>query len=52
MRFFKIALGCAMAAALAIPALAQSQSGDVWYAWSPKPDHLPAYGKNKPVKLL
>ena len=52
MRLSKIALGLAVAAALAIPALAQTQSGDVWYAWSPKPDKLPPYGKNKPVTHL
>ncbi|HWM62134.1 MAG TPA: hypothetical protein VNN98_08270 [Rhizomicrobium sp.] len=47
----KLALGCALVAALAGPALAQ-QAGTVWYAWSPKPDKLPAYGKNKPVTRL
>src|SRR5882762_5285581 len=49
----KIALGCAaiLLAAVTLPALAQ-QTGDVWYAWSPKPDKLPAYGKNKPVTRL
>jgi mannose-6-phosphate isomerase-like protein (cupin superfamily) len=47
----KLALGCALIAALAGPALAQ-QAGTVWYAWSPKPDKLPAYGKNKPVTRL
>jgi mannose-6-phosphate isomerase-like protein (cupin superfamily) len=52
MRLLKMALGCAVAAALAMPALAQTQSGDVWYAWSPKPDKLPPYGKNKPVTRL
>src|SRR5471032_1506723 len=36
---------------LAAPALAQ-QAGDAWYAWSPKPDKLPPYGKNKPVTRL
>ena len=51
---YRVALGCAavVIAALAMPALAQSQSCDVWYAWSPKPDKLPAYGKNKPVTRL
>jgi len=52
----KSALGCALLAAVLMPALAQptpsSQSGDVWYAWSPKPDKLPPYGKNKPVTRL
>jgi len=48
----KLALGCALAAAMILPALAQSQSGDVWYAWAPKPDKLPPYGKNKPVTRL
>jgi mannose-6-phosphate isomerase-like protein (cupin superfamily) len=38
-------------AALAVPALAQ-QTGETWYAWSPKPDKLPPYGKNKPVTHL
>ena len=46
------ALGCILAAAMILPASGQSQSGDVWYAWSPKPDKLPAYGKNKPVTRL
>jgi len=44
----------ALAAALMIlaaPALAQ-QAGDSWFAWSPKPDKLPPYGKNKPVTRL
>ncbi len=48
----KLALGCILAAAMILPALAQSQSGDVWYAWSPKPDKLPPYGRNKPVTRL
>jgi len=47
----KAALGCALMAVLAGPALAQ-QAGEVWYAWSPKPDKLPPYGKNKPVTRL
>src|ERR1700760_749966 len=34
--------------ALAAPALAQ----DVMYAWSPKPDVLTPYGKNRPVTRL
>ena len=42
----------ALVAALAMPALAQDASAPVWYAWSPKPDVLPAYGKNKPVTHL
>ncbi|HSS14483.1 MAG TPA: cupin domain-containing protein [Rhizomicrobium sp.] len=51
MRFSKIALGCGLAAVLALPALAQ-QGGNVWYAWVPKPDTLTPYGKNKPVTRL
>jgi mannose-6-phosphate isomerase-like protein (cupin superfamily) len=47
----KLALGCVLAAAMILPALAQ-QTGDVWYAWSPKPDKLPSYGKNRPVTRL
>jgi mannose-6-phosphate isomerase-like protein (cupin superfamily) len=51
--FRKGALGCALAVAhimgQSAPALAQS---DVWYAWSPKPDKLVPYGKNKPVTRL
>jgi mannose-6-phosphate isomerase-like protein (cupin superfamily) len=46
----KAALAMALIA-LTGPALAQ-QAGNVWYAWSPKPDKLPAYGKNKPVTHL
>jgi mannose-6-phosphate isomerase-like protein (cupin superfamily) len=45
----KLMLGCALAGALALPALAQS---DAWYAWSPKPDKLPSYGQNRPVSRL
>jgi mannose-6-phosphate isomerase-like protein (cupin superfamily) len=46
----KSALGCAAAIllALAAPALAE----DAWYAWSPKPDKLVPYGKNKPLTKL
>ena len=35
-------------------ALAAAGAGatDAWYAWSPKPDKLPPYGKNKPVTRL
>ena len=46
----KSALGFAAAliVALAAPALAE----DAWYAWSPKPDKLVPYGKNKPVTRL
>jgi mannose-6-phosphate isomerase-like protein (cupin superfamily) len=40
-----------LAAMLALPALAQ-QSGEVWYAWSPKPDKLTPYGNNRPVTRL
>jgi len=49
----KVALGCAAVflATVTLPALAQ-QTGDAWYAWSPKPDKLPPYGKNKPVTRL
>ncbi|HEY4076062.1 MAG TPA: hypothetical protein VGM26_03940 [Rhizomicrobium sp.] len=49
----KAALGCAAAviAALSVPALAQ-QTGNAWYAWSPKPDVLASYGQNKPVTRL
>jgi len=45
----KLVLGCALAGALALPALAQS---DAWYAWSPKPDILPSYGQNRPITRL
>jgi mannose-6-phosphate isomerase-like protein (cupin superfamily) len=49
----KLALGCTaiLLATVALPALAQ-QTSDAWYAWSPKPDKLPSYGKNKPVTRL
>ncbi len=47
MKRWRLVLCCI--AALTMPALAQD---DVWYAWSPKPDKLPAYGKNKPVTRL
>ncbi len=50
-RNFRAMLATGLLALLAVPALAQ-QTGDVWYAWSPKPDKLPAYGKNKPVTRL
>jgi mannose-6-phosphate isomerase-like protein (cupin superfamily) len=50
MKMRAILAACAVVA-LAMPALAQ-QSGDSWYAWSPKPDKLPSYGKNKPVTRL
>ncbi len=44
-----LALGCMAGLSLAAPVtLAQ----DAWYAWSPKPDKLPAYGRNKPVARL
>jgi mannose-6-phosphate isomerase-like protein (cupin superfamily) len=46
----KAALAVALIA-LTGPALAQ-QAGEVWYAWTPKPDKLPSYGKNKPVTRL
>lgn len=35
-----------------LPALAQDPSAAAWYAWSPKPDKLPPYGKNRPVTRL
>ncbi|HEY0266407.1 MAG TPA: cupin domain-containing protein [Rhizomicrobium sp.] len=47
-----MALGCAAALAVAIPALAQQKADTAWYAWSPKPDKLPPYGRNKPVVRL
>src|SRR4051794_2861749 len=56
--FRKSALGCALAMAhimgQSAPALAQSSNkeADAWYAWSPKPDKLVPYGKNKPVTRL
>ncbi|MCP5410977.1 MAG: cupin domain-containing protein [Alphaproteobacteria bacterium] len=37
---------------LAPLALAQDANAPVWYAWSPKPDVLPAYGDNRPVTRL
>jgi len=43
-----VAMG-ALAAAVTLPTLAL---GDAWYAWSPKPDKLVPYGKNKPVTRL
>jgi mannose-6-phosphate isomerase-like protein (cupin superfamily) len=46
----KAALAMALIA-LTGPALAQ-QTGNVWYAWSPKPDKLTPYGKNRPVTRL
>src|ERR1043165_6726007 len=45
----KLVLGAALAAALGLPTLALA---DAWYAWSPKPDKLVPYGKNKPVTRL
>lgn len=47
-RIVKAALTCAAILALAAPALGQ----DVLYAWSPKPDTLTPYGKNRPVTRL
>lgn len=44
----RLALGLAVALLTAAPVTAQ----EAWYAWSPKPDKLPAYGKNKPVTRL
>ena len=46
----KLAMGCALAAA--ILAAAPLAYADAWYAWSPKPDKLVPYGKNKPVTRL
>ena len=46
MRIFKIAALAAMTAAMTAPAWS-----DAWYAWSPKPDKLVPYGKNKPVTI-
>ncbi|OJU11605.1 MAG: hypothetical protein BGN85_03715 [Alphaproteobacteria bacterium 64-11] len=46
-------LGCAMAlTGLVVPAVAQDPNTSAWYAWSPKPDRLPLYGKNRPVTRL
>jgi mannose-6-phosphate isomerase-like protein (cupin superfamily) len=45
----KMMLGCVLAAGVTLPSLAL---GDAWYAWSPKPDKLPAYGQNRPVTHL
>ena len=50
MAIWKMMLGC-VALAMALPAAAQP-ADDVWYAWSPKPDKLPAYGSNTPVTRL
>lgn len=44
-------LAASIIALLALPALAQ-QSSSAWYAWSPKPNVLPPYGKNRPVTRL
>ena len=43
-------LGCVLAAT-AEPADIGT-GADAWYAWSPKPDKLVPYGKNKPVTRL
>jgi len=50
----KLALGCALAVSLAAAMLAATPlaQADAWYAWSPKPDKLVPYGKNKPVTRL
>ena len=48
MHKMRMAFGCALIMAMAMPALAE----DAWYAWSPKPDKLVPYGKNKPVTRL
>jgi mannose-6-phosphate isomerase-like protein (cupin superfamily) len=47
---WKMMLACG-ALAMALPAMAQP-AGDVWYAWSPKPDKLPSYAHNRPVTRL
>jgi mannose-6-phosphate isomerase-like protein (cupin superfamily) len=47
----KRALGCALVAGMAAGLAAPAWS-DAWYAWSPKPDKLVPYGKNKPVTRL
>lgn len=47
---WKRALGCALVAGMA--AAAAPAWSDAWYAWSPKPDKLVPYGKNKPVTRL
>jgi mannose-6-phosphate isomerase-like protein (cupin superfamily) len=47
----KAALAAGIAIMLVMPALAQP-AGEVWYAWSPKPDTLPGYGPNRPVTRL
>src|SRR3569623_3025548 len=49
MKRWRLMLGCVAVLGLAAPAVAQD---DAWYAWSPKPDKLPSYGKNKPVVRL
>jgi len=49
MKRWRLMLGCVAVLGLAAPAMAQD---DAWYAWSPKPDKLPGYGKNKPVVRL
>jgi mannose-6-phosphate isomerase-like protein (cupin superfamily) len=49
MKRWRFALACVAALGLAAPALAQDEA---WYAWSPKPDKLPSYGKNRPVTRL
>jgi mannose-6-phosphate isomerase-like protein (cupin superfamily) len=47
----KRALSCVLVAGMAA-ALAAPAWSDAWYAWSPKPDKLVPYGKNKPVTRL
>ncbi len=47
----KRALSCALVAGMAA-ALAAPAWSDAWYAWSPKPDKMVPYGKNKPVTRL
>lgn len=49
MKRWRLTLGCLLGLALAVPALGEDAA---WYAWSPKPDRLPSYGKNKPVTRL
>ena len=47
----KRALSCALVAGMAAAVAAPAWS-DAWYAWSPKPDKMVPYGKNKPVTRL
>jgi mannose-6-phosphate isomerase-like protein (cupin superfamily) len=47
-----VAAGMVALPALTSPTLAQDAKASAWFAWSPKPDVLPSYGKNKPVTRL